>query len=198
MSIWSNGTTNGGDWNHPTFYRVIIDMTGYNSVAGNTASGGITPNSEQALVAAGGAAGTSQNVSETRARGNLRWGKIVQALNEYTQASIFNIDITETNTVDQATSIGFSVSFEQDEYNRVEDLDTPGTFLTGADWVTQQVGVAISNTYGELRDIPTFAQEGRNQVSLSAVGPVARAAAEGDTTVETSATGGSGIEETAQ
>lgn len=198
MSIWSNGTATGGDWLHPTFFRVIIDTSGYDSTPASDGSGAISPNSEQALVAAGGAAGTSQDVSNQRARANMRWDKIVNALNLNNQAYIVNIDITETDTVDQATSIGFTVYYEQEEFNNVEDLDTPGTFLTGADFLTQQIAVAISSDHQELRDVPTFGQEGRSQLNLAADGPVARATAEGDITIETSATGGSGIEETAQ
>jgi len=173
---------------------------GTNYPATGTNGGAVSPNSPATLIAAGGAAGTNAQAL-LKARANLRWARIIEELSVHTQANILNIDVTgETDVADQPTAIGFTVYYEQDEYNRVEDLDTPGTFITGANAIDQMVAVGIATDTSRNMDVhqPNVGGTASTYTSVSITAVQTRLQTEGDITVETSSTGGSGIEETSQ
>lgn len=207
---WSNH----GDILHPTFYRVIVDMSdGAKFPTTGTTGGGVTPNPSEVLSGSnyyynnGGSKNYDKPTTDAkgllRERGNMRWEKVVQELSKYAQCDIMNINITEANGDAQATSIGFTVRYERDEFNREEDVATPGSYLTGANCIKQLVATGITTTHSALRtnvwqpvsqsDVPG------QQMSVTATSPNATySTILGTITVETIATSGSGIEETAQ
>ncbi len=195
-----------GDTLHPTFYRVIVTMSNASIFpTSGTTGGGISPNpcevdGTRYTYSGGSTKPTDNTEALLRVRGNMRWEKVVQALNKYTQADIMNIDITEANGDAQATAIGFTVRYERDAFNREEDLDSAGTYLTGADCIKQMVAVAASTTHTMKRRLfqPADTTNEDQMVSVTAENPSTRSDIEGVITVETSATSGSGIEETAQ
>ena len=198
MAIWSNT----GDKLVPTFYRVIIDTSNAANYPVTTSDGGaVSPNSPEALVAAGGTIGTNAQLL-VKVQANLRWARILEELNKQTQAHILNVNVTgETNTSDTPTAIGFTVYYEQDEFNRVIDIDDGVTVLTGANAITQMVAFAMATDITVKKDVPTavggvFTGSAYQDIALTSV--QTRLATEGDITVETSGSAGSGIEETAQ
>ena len=201
MTVWNNA----GDKLVPTFYRVVIDTSSaVNYPTTGTDGGAISPNTPAELIAAGGLAGTDAQAL-VKAQANLRWFRIVEALNFYTQAHFLNIDVTgETNVADKPSALGFTVYFEQDEYNRKDDLDSAGTIITGGTAIEQMIAEAMSGTYTRKMDVRQpdvgSANEG-TYVDVTFTTVRTRSQIE-DTdniiTVESAATGGSGIEETAQ
>jgi hypothetical protein len=166
--------------------------------------GAVTPNPSEASSRYPYSGGTTRPTTDAkgllRERGNIRWQKVLEALNKYTQADIMNVDITEANGDAQATAISFTVRYERDAFNTEEDLDSAGTMLTGANCIKQMVAVAISNTHTMMRRVyqPEDTTNEDQMVSVTAQATNTRANIEGTITVETSATAGSGIEETAQ
>lgn len=195
-----------GDTFHPTYYRVIIDMSNatYYPTSGAT-GGGVTPNPSEVdgtryAYSGGSTRPTTNAAALLRERGNIRWNNVLLALSKYTQAEIMNIDITEANGDAQATALGFTVKYDRDAFNREEDLDTSGTYLTGANCIKQMIAVAISSSHTEKRRVyqPADTTNEDQVISVTATAPNTRTNIEGTITVETSATGGSGIEETAQ
>lgn len=195
-----------GDILHPTYYRVIVTMSNASIFpTSGTTGGGVTPNPSEVdgtrYAYSGGSTKPTTNAKGLlRERGNMRWAKVVQALNNYTQAEIMNIDITETNGDAQATAIGFTVKYDRDAFNTEEDLDSAGTMLTGANCIKQMVAVAISTTHTMKRRVyqPADTTNEDQMINVTAENPSTRSDIEGVITVETSATSGSGIEETAQ
>ena len=200
MTVWSNT----GDKLIPTFYRVIINTSNNTNYPDTGTDGGaISPNTPAELIAAGGTAGTNAQ-ARVKAQANLRWFRIVEALNFYTQAHFLNIDVTaETNVADTPTALGFTVFYEQDEYNIKDDLDSPGNNITGAEAIEQIVAEGMSGTYTRNMDLrqPSAGISADAFLAVTFTTVRTRSQIE-DTdniiTVETSATGGSGIEETAQ
>lgn len=207
---WSNH----GDILQPTFYRVIIDMSDAAKypTSGNT-GGGVTPNPSEVLTGSDyyyDNSGTKNYDKPTtdakgllRERGNMRWEKVVQQLGKHVQCDIMNVNITEANGDAQASALGFTVRYERDSFNREEDVVTPGSYLTGADCIKQLVATGITSSHSILRtnvwqpvsqsDVPG------QQISVTATSPNATySTILGTITVETVATAGSGIEETAQ
>jgi hypothetical protein len=169
-----------------------------------TTGGAVTPNASEASSRYPYSGGTTRPTTDAkgllRERGNMRWKKVLEALNTYAQADIMNVDITEANGDAQATSLGFTVRYERDAFNRQEDLDSAGTYLTGGDCIKQMVAVAISTTHTEMRRVyqPASTTNEDQMVQVTATAPNTRTNIEGTITVETTATAGSGIEETAQ
>lgn len=198
ITIWSNA----GDKLIPIFYRVIINTSNaVNYPAIGTDGGAISPNTPAEIVKAGGAVGTDAQ-SQVKAQANLRWFRILEELNRFTQPNLLNIDVTgEINVADVPTALGFTIFYERDEFNIVEDLDNPGTFLTGIPAITQLVANAIATSFNRNMDLRLPDVGSKNQASFSLVSFTSvqtRLQTEGDITVETAATAGSGIEETAQ
>jgi len=206
---WSNH----GDILQPTFYRVIVDMSDAAKFpTSGTTGGGVTPNPSEVLSGSNyyynnsGAKNYTKPTTDAkgllRERGNMRWEKVVEQLGKYAQCDIMNINIIEANGDAQATSLGFTVRYERDEFNREEDVGTPGSYLTGSDCIKQLVATGITTTHTILRtnvwtpvansDVPG------QQISVTATAPSTFSTVSGIITIETVATAGSGIEETAQ
>jgi hypothetical protein len=207
---WSNH----GDILQPTFYRVIIDMSNAtNYPTAGTTGGGVTPNPSEVKSGSNyyyNNSGTPNYTAPStdaagllRERGNMRWEKVVLALGKYAQCDIMNINIIEANGDAQATSLGFTVRYERDAFNREEDVATPGSYLTGANCIKQLVATGITTTHTILRSNVwqpvTSSDTPGQQMSVTATSPNATySTILGTITVETVATAGSGIEETAQ
>lgn len=199
--MWSNR----GDILHPTYYRVIVDMSNAtNFPTSGTQGGGATPNPSQAGGDYSYSGGTTRPTTDAkgllRERGNMRWERILQQLNKYTQAEIMNIDITESNGDAQGTSLGFTVKYDRDAFNREEDLASAGTYITGADCIAQLVSVGLTSTHTMKRRVyqPGTSLNEDQMMSVTATAPCSQSTALAAITVETSGTSGSGIEETAQ
>ena len=85
-------------------------------------------------------------------------------------------------------------------FNTEEDLASPGDMLTGADCIAQLVSVGVTSTHHMKRRVYQPQSTGNEDqvIDVTATAPCSQATALSAITVETSATAGSGIEETAQ
>lgn len=102
----------------PNFYRVTIDLSGYDSTAANTTSGSVEPDSGDSFATLN----TTLANSRRRARGNLRWEAIIQNLSKYSDCQILDVTATEAgpSTLDEAdditTALSFTVRYERDAF----------------------------------------------------------------------------------
>lgn len=102
----------------PNFYRVTVDLAGYNSTATSTLSGSVEPDSGDSF--------TTQNTtldnSKRRARGNLRWEAIIHQLQLAGDVKILDVTALEAgpSTLDVAddvtTALSFTVMYERDAF----------------------------------------------------------------------------------
>lgn len=100
----------------PSFYRVVIDMTGYPTTNGNT-NGAVTPTSSDNVgtgVNQITAKPTTLALGQARARGNMRFRNIVNRLTGLSDCQILDIEVGgQTDGDSQATSLAFTVKYER-------------------------------------------------------------------------------------
>lgn len=94
----------------PSFYRVVLDLSGYPTADGND-NGGVTPNSADSF----STLPTTLAKGKARARGNLRFRNIINRLSNLADCQILDIEINEANADSQATAIAFTVKFDRGE-----------------------------------------------------------------------------------
>ena len=103
---------------NPNFYRVTVDLSGYNSTATSTQSGSVEPDSGDAFATQN----TTLDNSKRRARGQLRWEAIIQQLQSAGDVKILDVTALEAgpSTLDVAddvtTSLSFTVMYERDAF----------------------------------------------------------------------------------
>jgi hypothetical protein len=110
-------------------YRVVVTMsnTTYYPTADGNDNGGVTPSSWDSF-----AAGTTTLVlGRARARGNMRFRNIVNALTGLADCQVRDITITEANADAQATSLAFTVNFERPDF-----ITVTGTAIDGSTALT--------------------------------------------------------------
>lgn len=95
----------------PSFYRVVLTLSGYPTTDGDD-NGGVTPNSSDSFSTAN--LPTTLIKGKARARGNMRFRNIVNRLSGLADCQILDIEITEANGDAQATSLSFTVKFDRD------------------------------------------------------------------------------------
>lgn len=137
-TMWSNS----GDIRHLKHFRVSIDTSGYDSTATNNYAGGVTPNgnfpdgvkyyynnslADDSSAARNSTRATTNNNALRRERGLMRWEQVVAMLQREANCEIFDIEILENNGDSQATSIEFTVGFED-----ASALDLTQTSLDGS------------------------------------------------------------------
>ena len=93
----------------PSFYRVVLDLSGYPVNDGND-NGGITPNSSDSF----STLPTTLVKGQARARGNIRFRNIINKLANVADCQILDIEINEANADAQAEAIAFTVKFDRD------------------------------------------------------------------------------------
>ncbi len=103
---------------NPNFFRISIDLTGYDSTAANTTAGGVEVDSNDSFATLN----TTLANSQRRARGNLRWDAILQSLQRFGDCKILDVTSTEgaSNPLDVAddvtTGLAFTVMYERDAF----------------------------------------------------------------------------------
>jgi len=104
----------------PGMYRVVLTMTSttYYPTTGGSENerGGVTPTSSDSFAVADFP--TTLAYGQNRARGNMRFRNIVNALTGLADCQIMDIEIDsdETNGNSQATTLAFTVKFDRDAY----------------------------------------------------------------------------------
>lgn len=117
-----------------TLYRVVITMsnTTYYPTTGGAENdrGGITPSSADSFSAVN--LPTTLALSKNRARGNMRFRNVVNALSALADCQILDITINEANADAQAASLAFTVKFDRDTFMPLTGT-SQGTVVVGND-----------------------------------------------------------------
>jgi hypothetical protein len=103
----------------PGLYRVVVDLTGYSTTAANTDAGGVETRDSSAFATQN----TTLANGQRRARGNLRWQGILEALSIGGDFRILDIEELETtgpsvldNADDTTTTLTFTVQYDRDAF----------------------------------------------------------------------------------
>jgi hypothetical protein len=97
---------------------VVIDLTGYSSTAANTDAGAVETRDSSAFATLP----TTLAIGQRRARGNLRWQGILEALSIGGDFRILDIEEKETdasvldNADDVTTNLKFTVQYDRDAF----------------------------------------------------------------------------------
>lgn len=116
----------------PGFYRVVLTMTNatYYPTADSNDNGGVTPNSSDSFSTAN--LPTTFAAGKARARGNMRFRNIVNALSGIADCQILDmeVDSDETNGDSQATTLAFTVKYDRDSFIPETGTDIAGGSIT--------------------------------------------------------------------
>ena len=93
----------------PGLYRVTVDLTGYSSTAANTDAGGVETRDSSAFATQN----TTLANGQRRARGNLRWQGILEALSIGGDYRILDVEEAESgpSTLDVADDVTITLTF---------------------------------------------------------------------------------------
>lgn len=132
----------------PGFYRAVITMTNttYYPTTGGSENdrGGITPNSSDSFSTAN--LPTTLAYGQNRARGNMRFRNIVNALTGISDCQILDIEVDsdETNGDSQATTLAFTVKFDRPAFVPSSGTDVAGgNITTQAGYIKNEIAKAI-------------------------------------------------------
>lgn len=132
-------------------YRVTITQSGYSSTTGDNTGGGVTPK----VAGDYGTLGThpsSLAISTMLSRGNIRFKKMVLALQEKTNVELRNITIGgDSNGSTQLTSLAFTLVVENAQFLLASGTNPDGsTYTTSAEgYIKDQITEVLSSTFTE-------------------------------------------------
>ena len=130
----------------PGFYRVVLTMTNttYYPTADSNDNGGVTPNSSDSFSTAN--LPTTLAKGQARARGNMRFRNIVNALTGLADCQIVDIEVDsdESNGDAQATTLAFTAKYDRDAFIPATGTDIAGGSITSkALYIKNEVAKAI-------------------------------------------------------
>jgi hypothetical protein len=130
----------------PGFYRVVLTMTSgtYYPTADTNDNGGVTPNSSDSFSTAN--LPTTLAKGQARARGNMRFRNIVNALTGIADCQILDVEVDsdETNGDAQATTLAFTAKYDRDAFIPATGTDIAGgSITTKALYLKNEVAKAI-------------------------------------------------------
>jgi hypothetical protein len=114
----SSGFQQNADQLTPGLYRVVIDLSGYSSTAANTDAGGVETKDSSAFATQN----TTLANGQRRARGNLRWQGILEALSIGGDYRILDIEEAESDPSvldaadDVTVTLKFTVQYDRDAF----------------------------------------------------------------------------------
>lgn len=155
----------------PSFYRVVIDLSGY-PTTDTTTGGGVSPNSSDSFSTAN--LPTTLAKSTNRSRGNMRFRNIVNRLSGLADVQILDIEIEEANADAQATAIAFTARYDRDEFIPGTGTDVAGGAIsTVAGYIKDQVarGIKDATTASARVYDPTVGED--RQLTVTVADPVA-------------------------
>jgi hypothetical protein len=127
-------------------YRVVLTMTNttYYPTTDSNDNGGVTPNSSDSFSTAN--LPTTLAKGQARARGNMRFRNIVNALSGLADCQIMDIELDsdETNGDAQATTLAFTARFERDDFIPATGTDiASGSITSKALYIKNEIAKAI-------------------------------------------------------
>ena len=123
-----------GDKRKPAYFRVSIDMSGFDTASTPGNSGGaVSPNGNYptsqdpyitnlSSLATSTTRATTNILADRRERGLMRFEKMVQTLQRDTNIDILDIEIVEANGDAQATLLEFTVEVESPDHINLTDV----------------------------------------------------------------------------
>jgi hypothetical protein len=114
----SSGFQQNTDQLTPGLYRVVIDLSGYSSTAANTDAGGVETKDSSVFATQN----TTLANGQRRARGNLRWQGILEALSIGGDYRILDIEEAESDASvldaadDVTVTLKFTVQYDRDAF----------------------------------------------------------------------------------
>jgi len=161
----ASGFTNSQDQLTPTYYRVAIDTSTYSTTAANNDSGGVEAWDYNYFATLN----TSLVNSKRRARGNIRWGAILQELQRFSNCEILDVTVLKTGPAAEtvadhtAVSVTFTVGYAQEEYVYngwrslvgTANLSDGATPLDGKNWEALSRGDQASNIVACIKEAVT-------------------------------------------
>ncbi len=130
----------------PGFFRVVLTMTNttYYPTADSDDNGGVTPNSSDSFSTAN--LPTTLAKGKARARGNMRFRNIVNALTGLADCQILDVEVDsdESNGDAQATTLAFTAKFDRPDFVPSTGTDIAGgSITTQAGYIKNEVAKAI-------------------------------------------------------
>ena len=133
---------------HQRLYSISITQSGFNSTAGNTGSGGVTPATYNDF----GTKPSSTNNSLRMARGNIRFRRMLEQLSTYTNFKIMKLqgDSSEDQNT-QIASLSFNIAFENDSFipSSATSIDGSTAVSTREDVIRDLIARALLSTFTE-------------------------------------------------
>jgi len=133
---------------HQRLYSISITQSGFNSTAGNTGSGGVTPATYNDF----GTKPSSTNNSLRMARGNIRFRRMLEQLSTYTNFKIMKLqgDSSEDQNT-QIASLSFNIAFENDSFipSSATPIDGSTAVSTREDVIRDLIARALLSTFTE-------------------------------------------------
>lgn len=157
----------------PVFYRAVITMSNstYYPTADGNDNGGVTPTSADSFAAKP----ATLAIAQQRARGNMRFRNIVNALTGLADCQIMDITITEATVDVQATSLAFTVKYDRDGF-----IPVTGTAIDGSTAITttaialkNEIAKAIRLTTSATARTPVGTEDGQTTVTVTHTGATA-------------------------
>lgn len=136
----ASGFQNNNDQLTPTYYRIVVDTSGYSTTATNNDSGGVEVWDHNYF----STLNTTTNNSIRRARGNIRWGAILDELQRFSNCELLDVTVKKAGPADQtaaddtSVSVSFTVGYAQEEFvlGGWQKIVGAGTFSDGATSLT--------------------------------------------------------------
>lgn len=132
----------------PSFYRIVLSMTSttYYPTTGGAENdrGGVTPTSADSFTTAN--LPTTLAYGQNRARGNMRFRNVINALSGLADCQIIDVEIDsdETNGDAQATTLAFTAKYDRDAFIPATGTDIAGgSITTKALYIKNEVAKAI-------------------------------------------------------
>ena len=133
---------------HQRLYSISITQSGFNSTAGNTGSGGVTPATYNDF----GTKPSSTNNSLRMARGNIRFRRMLEQLSTYTNFKIMKLqgDSSEDQNT-QIASLSFNIAFENDSFipSSATSIDGSTAVATREHVIRDLIARALLSTFTE-------------------------------------------------
>ena len=146
----------------PGLYRVVVDLTGYSTTAANTDAGGVETRDSNVFATLP----TTLAIGQRRARGNLRWQGILEALSIGGDFRILDIEELESgpsvldNADDTTLTLTFTVQYDRDAFVLgavqnflIKEGRTTGGVAKNSDHETLGSAVTTSTTLLAIKEL---------------------------------------------
>lgn len=133
-------------------YTVSIDTSGFSSATGSNLGGALNPKVAQDYTTKP----TTLVLGQRIARGNMRFLKMIQALQEKTNVEVKNVATTgDSNGSTQLTALDFTVVVENIQYMMASgsSIDSSTYALNPTEYIRDQIAEVLTSTYTQNQEV---------------------------------------------